>query len=191
MKHLFSFIIVIGIIGLLVAPGMAGDHRHSRGKHFVTINFEHDTQYDVPLWPTCPPCLEYIPGLEQWCGITHVPAPPYPGIVLTGDVEGFNVLLSDVICFDGDPTDWDPVPSSARVEAPGYISGTLDTGEPIHLFGRMVLNIDLSSGFPAPMNGIWVFDKGFGTHHGVLRVIGTTNGEVGTGTYTGWIRENR
>jgi hypothetical protein len=205
MKHLFSTMIVIGIIGLLVAPGLAGDYRHSvptpfghGGRaQFVTIEFAHYTQYDVPLWPDClpqgePSGIQYIPGLERHCQVTHVPAPPNlgadPGVEIMGDVEGFNVLLSDVFCFNHDFT-------SARVEAPGYISGILvDTGEPIHMMGRMILDLDTKE-VPFEMQGRWVFEKGFGTHYGVLRIKGTAQPEngvfVGRGTYRGWIRENR
>ena len=193
MKHLFSIIIVIGILGLLVVPGLPGDYRHSFGHggraQFVTIDFMHDTQYDVHLWPpdcgSDPLCLSEIAELERWCKVVHA-----PGAALEGDVVGVNVLLSDVICFDGHPIFQNPPPTTARVEAMGLIIGDLESG-PINMSGRMVLDIDLSNGFPAPMNGYWVFQKGVGTHYGVLFVNGTTDGFVGTGTYKGWIRENR
>ena len=119
MKNLLSMTVVIGIVGLLVAPGLARDPRHS-GQEFyghsarwqyVEIEFVHDTFYDVPLWPdpSNRGALEEIPGSGQLCQAVHV-----PGAELTGDVEGFNVLLSDLFCISADFT-------KARVEATGFI----------------------------------------------------------------------
>ncbi|UCB48446.1 MAG: hypothetical protein JSW56_15095 [Deltaproteobacteria bacterium] len=197
MKHLFSIMIVIGIVGLLVAPGVAGDRRHSgralssadRSAQFVTIDFVHDTQYDVLLWPdpNCWDCLESIPGSEQWCQAVYNPGDP--GFELTGDVKGFNVLLSDLFCVNSDF-------ESARVEVMGLIIGKLKKGhKDIYMSGRLILDIDLTVE-PAEMKGYWYFQEGFGTHYGTLYVEGTTSVEshgfyVGRGKYRGWIRENR
>lgn len=191
MKHLFSLMIVIGIVGLLVAPGEARGHRHSNrdlfvddgSAQFVTIYFVHDTQYDVPLWPhpEDPNALEPIPGSEQECQAIYS-----PGAELTGDVKGVNVLLSDLFCVNSDGV-------SARVEVHGLFIGKLKRGhKDFYAKGQMILNIDLIKG---KMKGYWELLEGFGTHYGVLLVEGTTSIEdgfyVGRGKYKGWIWENR
>jgi hypothetical protein len=67
--------------------------------------------------------------------------------------------------------------------------------------GRMTLDIDRTvPGPPFPMKGSWVFQEGLGTHHGVCRVEGTAGPQnpdglgmrpIGSGTYTGWVRNNK
>ena len=191
MKHAFSITIVLGILGLLVAPGLAKDRRHSHralfagdgSAQFVTIDFVHDTQYDVPLWPNPenPNALEFIPGSEQLCQAIYS-----PGAELTGDVKGLNVLLSDLFCVNSDGV-------TARVEVHGLFIGELKRGrKDFYAKGQMILNIDLTNG---KMTGYWELQEGFGTHYGVLLVEGTTSIEdgfyVGKGKYKGWIWENR
>lgn len=197
MKHLLSIMVVIGMVGLLVAPGLADDDRHSGRAYFgycerwqyVTINFEHDTFYDVPLWPVFNnrDALEEIPGSGQWCQAIHNPGDP--GVKLTRGVEGYNVLLVDLFCLNSDFT-------RASVEVQGLIIGELERCGKIYSKGKMVLDLNP---FTGEMKGHWVLKKEFGTHHGVLYVEGTSapyekDGKTyyrGVGTYSGWIRENR
>jgi hypothetical protein len=195
MKHLFSIMVVIGIVGLFAPPGLAGDDWHSGRAFFghgerwqyVTIEFEHDVFYDVPLWPKPhdPNATEQIPGSKQVCHAVYSPGDP--GVKLTGDVDGHNVLLSDLFCVNPDGV-------SARVEVHGLIIGKLKKGGKIYSKGIMVLDIDMSS-VPFQMKGKWFLKKDFGTHHGVLHVEGSAgpaNGTfIGSGTYSGWIRKNR
>jgi hypothetical protein len=193
MKTLFSALIVVSIVGLLVAPGLAGGLPNSipgpggpggRIQH-VTIIFEHDTSTDVYL------AVESLPDLGLICSVVQAQA------TLTGDIEGEYPLLSDVGCFNSLVSWFDA--TTARIEAVGYIKGTLaESGEPINMSGRMTLDIDLTDdrfNEPSQMRGYLVSQEGVGTHYGAFLVEGTVAWEVdrfvGRGTFKGWVRENK
>jgi len=208
MKYLFAIIVVIGTLGLFVAPGLTEDPLHPIPApagpggpiQHVTINFVHDTSSDMALntnitFDECSTPVPdavfpyYSPELNQTCDISHVL------VQLEGDIEGDNPGLSDVYCFNS--TNWFEA-TKAHVELMGILIGTLtETDEPINMLGRMILDIVLPPAedrfsVPHQMKGNWVFQKGVGTHYGAFRVEGEVTFEdgrfVGRGTYKGWIR---
>jgi hypothetical protein len=185
MKRFLATIVAIGLWVFLVSPGLAGERSRlvpygpagpGGPVQHVIVDFEHHSFMDTVLWP-----MEPLPvALDRMCQVSRANY-----VKLSGEIIGDNPLLSDVFCFTSDF-------SAARVEAVGWINGTLLNGKDILMFGRMSLDIDWTKD-PPKMTGYWVFEEGVGTHYGVLQVKGTVNTAtgIGSGTYTGWVRENK
>ena len=106
MKRLILTGLVICLVVFLASPGLAGDKYRIKnygpagpgGKvQHVTVNFEHNTLDDQQLWPTPgpPPLFEFFSGFNRSCRITRAES-----IILDGDIEGINPLLSDVACLN-------------------------------------------------------------------------------------------
>lgn len=193
MKRLILTGLVICLVVFLASPGLAGDKYRIKnygpagpgGKvQHVTVNFEHNTLDDQQLWPTPgpPPLFEFFSGFNRSCRITRAES-----IILDGDIEGINPLLSDVACLNSlNPN----TATEAHIEAVGWLEGTLFGQEEIKMFGRMTLDIDRTV-TPPQMTGYWIFEEGVGTHYGFFQVKGQVEPPKGLGTYTGWVRKNK
>ena len=203
MKRLLSIALSLIILVVLVSTGFAGEKLRiknhgpagpgERVQH-VVINFNHFVPDDIQIspWPkpdsgvdllNQPPTLylfEELPdGIGRMCRVVRANS-----VKLTGDIEGDNPLLSDVLCPNSDFT-------ATRVEAVGYLKGKLFDHEDIAMFGRMSLDIDPTAKPYPRMKGYWIFEEGVGTHYGFFQVEGEFIAPSGIGTYTGWVRKNR